>query len=216
MKTAPKVQKSQILCSSSPVLSALSGSCTSPSLSSEAGGGHLSYWQAGGGNLYIYKVLRALEADFCMVEGSVNTFSWLKRPHALPSAVFHHPLWDYSIIFTLRPGTLPWHWTEGVAFIAALSYDLTLWRRNLQCCVCLIRSSEDELWLWPWLSLVPGGTCHAPGRGHLPPPCLSLLDLQLLAWRLSSSSSTFVEGVLIAIKYTVVKVGRYSVIYAVV
>jgi hypothetical protein len=42
-----------------------------------------------------------------MVEGTENTFSWLKKPPALPFAVFHHQLQDNGIIFALWLGTLP-------------------------------------------------------------------------------------------------------------
>jgi hypothetical protein len=35
-----------------------------------------------------------------MVEGPANTFSWLKKPPVLPFAAFHHPPWDYGIVFT--------------------------------------------------------------------------------------------------------------------
>jgi hypothetical protein len=41
-----------------------------------------------------------------MVEESENTFSWPKKPPALPFAAFHHPPWDYGIIFALRLETL--------------------------------------------------------------------------------------------------------------
>jgi hypothetical protein len=34
-----------------------------------------------------------------MVEGPLNPFFWLKKPLALPFAAFHHPPWDYGIVF---------------------------------------------------------------------------------------------------------------------
>jgi hypothetical protein len=34
-----------------------------------------------------------------MVEGPAKTFSWLKKPPELPFAAFHHPSWDYGIVF---------------------------------------------------------------------------------------------------------------------
>jgi hypothetical protein len=40
-----------------------------------------------------------------MVEGLVDTFSWLKKPPVLPFAAFHHPPWDFGIILALLPGT---------------------------------------------------------------------------------------------------------------
>jgi hypothetical protein len=42
-----------------------------------------------------------------MVKRTVNTFSWLKKPPALPFAAFHHPPWDYGIVFALWLGTPP-------------------------------------------------------------------------------------------------------------
>jgi hypothetical protein len=60
-----------------------------------------------------------------MVEGVSEHFSWLKRPPAIASAALHSPTWDYGIVFVLWFGTLPKHWAEGVAFIAALPWQYT-------------------------------------------------------------------------------------------
>jgi hypothetical protein len=56
-------------------------------------------------------VLRALGELFlkfysCKYGGGVSeNFSWLKKPPMLPFAAFHHPLWDYGIVFALQAGT---------------------------------------------------------------------------------------------------------------
>jgi hypothetical protein len=34
-----------------------------------------------------------------MVGEPADSFIWLKKPLALPFAAFHHPPWDYGIIF---------------------------------------------------------------------------------------------------------------------
>jgi hypothetical protein len=34
-----------------------------------------------------------------VVEGPADLFRWLKKPPALPFAAFHHPSWDYGIVF---------------------------------------------------------------------------------------------------------------------
>jgi hypothetical protein len=35
-----------------------------------------------------------------MVGEPLDPFLWLKKPPALPFAAFHHPPWDYGIVFT--------------------------------------------------------------------------------------------------------------------
>jgi hypothetical protein len=34
-----------------------------------------------------------------MVGEPVDPFRWLKKPPPLPFAAFHHPPWDYGIVF---------------------------------------------------------------------------------------------------------------------
>jgi hypothetical protein len=71
---------------------------------------------------HLYTVLGALgRLLLCftaanVVEGPINPFFWLNNPPALPFAAFHHPPWDYGIVFILWLGTPP---AEGVAFKAA-------------------------------------------------------------------------------------------------
>jgi hypothetical protein len=42
-----------------------------------------------------FEVLRLLH----VVGESVDLFCWLKKPPALPFAAFHHPPWDFGIVF---------------------------------------------------------------------------------------------------------------------
>jgi hypothetical protein len=93
-----------------------------------------------------------------MVGEPVDPFLWLKKFPALPLTAFHHPPWDYGIVFTY--GLTPPHWAEGVAFIAAFTLATGLLEEDsIVCFVCLAGSSGDELQLRLRLSLVLGRTC---------------------------------------------------------
>ncbi len=75
-------------------------------------------------------------------EASCTAFS---SPSSSTVGLWHH----------LRPTA--WDTTVAPGFYSWIILQL-FWRRNLQCCVCPVGSSEDELRLCLQLSLVPGQT----------------------------------------------------------
>jgi hypothetical protein len=55
---------------------------------------------------YMHGALGTLLRSFTaanMVGEPVDPFRWLKKPPALPFAAFHHPPWDYGIVFAYGP-----------------------------------------------------------------------------------------------------------------
>jgi hypothetical protein len=123
-----------------------------------------------------------------------------------------------SLLHSTLSITVHFNGSNGTAYIRPLSvrysYDLPLWLPPP-----LFRGWGErnrQLARWEWLSsagdrgntknIHPERICglvHSPAVGHQPSPHLQQLDLQLLAWHLSSSSSTSGEGVVLAIKYLV-------------
>jgi hypothetical protein len=69
------------------------------------------YWHTGSGDIYIavhtvHGALGTLLRSFTaanVVGEPVDPFRWLKKPPALPFAAFHHPPWDYGIVFAYGP-----------------------------------------------------------------------------------------------------------------
>jgi hypothetical protein len=108
----------------SPGPAAVSGGQASP-LCSPGGGGDPHYIGTQERTYiysHLYTVLRALDRllwSFTaanMVEGSANVFLWLNKPPALPFAAFHHPPWDSSLVFALRP------WENTIALVRGHSF----------------------------------------------------------------------------------------------
>jgi hypothetical protein len=83
---------------------------SSPSSALRRGGDPSIVLHTGGGDLHIQPSIHSTWSPgqtslkftaVNMVEGPVYPFFLLKKPPVLPFAAFHHPPWDYGIVFAL-------------------------------------------------------------------------------------------------------------------